>query len=164
MREPAGSHRCTRGGEVHYPSRVWAETAAIVADIPAAHELRVLLDPLAGRWADGGVIVWDTVDRLRALLRMTTGDAATATELAAGAVSASRRRRTPIFLGRELIVLAAAQQRVGIDESTIRSAVDEALTIARRTGTRIITKDAALFLDRSTGSARAGGSVRTDAA
>jgi hypothetical protein len=42
------------------------ETAAIVGDTAAAADVGLLLDPLAGRWVDGGVVVWDTVDRDRA--------------------------------------------------------------------------------------------------
>ncbi len=121
----------------------WSEAAAIVNDVPAAQELRELLDPLAGRLVDGGVLVWDTIDRVRALLLLATGDPAAAAELAGGAVAASRQRRTPIFLARELIVFAAATQRLGGDAS---SAVEEALAIARRTGARMIAKDAELFL------------------
>ena len=62
----------------------------------------------------------DTVDRIRALLRLASGDPAGAAELAADAVAASRRRRTPIFLARELIVLAAAKRQLGIDPSRHR--------------------------------------------
>ena len=69
-----------------------------------------------------------------------------AQQLAAQAVAESRRRRTPIFLARELIVLAAAQQQLGIDDAGIAHAVEEALTISRRTGARIIERDAELFL------------------
>jgi DNA-binding NarL/FixJ family response regulator len=124
----------------------WAETAAIVRDAAAAEELGTLLEPLAGRLVDGGVVVWDTVDRLRALLRMTTGDPAAAADIAAGAVAASRQRRTPVFLGRELIALVAAIQTLGIDAAETTHALSEALTIARLTGARMIAKDAELFL------------------
>jgi DNA-binding NarL/FixJ family response regulator len=117
-----------------------------VRDAAAAEELGTLLEPLAGRFVDGGVVVWDTVDRLRALLRLTTGDPAAAAELAGGAVAASHQRRTPIFLARELIALVAANQRLGVDATETSHALDEALTIARLTGARMIAKDAELFL------------------
>jgi DNA-binding CsgD family transcriptional regulator len=86
----------------------------------------------------------DTIDRVRALLRLTLGDEAGAVEIAAHAVEASRGRRTRVFLARELIVLAAAQQRLGVAgwEEPMR----EALDIARRTGVRMIAKDARLFV------------------
>ena len=84
---------------------------------------------------DNGLAVSDTVDRVRALLRLTIEDAAGAAEIATGAIAASGRRRTPLFLARELIVLAAAQQRLGVDDTD--DSVDEAFAIARRTGARL---------------------------
>ena len=104
-----------------------------------------VLEPLAGRFVDNGVAVGDTVDRVRALLRLTIGDAAGAAEIAAVAIAASRRRRTPILLARELLVFACAQQRLGIDDTD--DVVDEAFAIARRTGAAII-QDARLYLDK----------------
>ena len=83
---------------------------------------------------------------------MASGDPAGAHELAAHAVAASRRRGTPIFLARELVVLAAAQQHLRNDATETRDAVEEALAIARRTGARIIARDAALFLPEPVGS------------
>ena len=136
-----------RGGSA--PISQWAETAALLKDIPAGAELGELLEPLAGRLVDGGTVVLDTVDRIRALLRLASGDPAGAAELATDAVAASRRRRTPIFLARELIVLAAAKRQLGIDPSDTTRAVDEALAIARRTGARVIDQDAGLLLGGS---------------
>jgi DNA-binding CsgD family transcriptional regulator len=133
-----------RGGSA--PISHWAETAALVKDIRAGAELGELLEALAGRLVDGGTVVLDTVDRIRALLRLASGDPAGAVEFATYAVAASRRRRTPIFCARELIVLAAAKRQLGIDPSETRRAVDEALAIARRTGARIIDRDAGLLL------------------
>jgi DNA-binding NarL/FixJ family response regulator len=134
-----------RGGAIAVSC--WAETAAIVEDRAAAEDLAGVLEPLAGRLVDCGAFVWDTVDRLRALLRLASGDPAEAAEIAAVAVAASRRRGTPIFLGRELIVLASAQRRLGVDDSEVGELVDEARAIARQTGARIITQDAQLFLE-----------------
>ena len=57
---------------------------------------------------------------------------------------ASRRRRTPVFLARELIVLASAQQHLGVDDTD--DLVAEAFAIARRTGARLIVHDARLHL------------------
>ena len=125
----------------------WAEVAAILKDSDAAAELGELLEPLAGRLVEPGVAPWDTVDRLRSLLRLSLDDVGEAVEIATLAVEASRRRRTPIFLGRELIVLASARQRLDTGDSEVGDLVEEALAIARRTGARIITQDARLFLD-----------------
>ena len=58
--------------------------------------------------------------------------------------SASRRRRTPVFLARELIVLASAQQHLGVDDTD--DLVAEAFAIARRTAARLIVHDARLHL------------------
>ncbi|HSB88042.1 MAG TPA: LuxR C-terminal-related transcriptional regulator, partial [Ilumatobacteraceae bacterium] len=124
----------------------WAEAAGIAEHTPAAKELSRLLDPIAGRLVDGGTYVWDTVDRVRALLLLSLGDFHRAADIAQCAVAASRRRRTPIFLGRELIVWAAARRRSGIDTSEVAAAVKEAQSIARRTGARVIIEDAKLLL------------------
>ena len=124
----------------------WAETAAIVEDTPAGAELEQLLEPLSGRLVDCSTHMTDTVDRVRALLRLASGDYAMAHELATHAIASSRQRRTPIFLARELVVLAAAQQHLGADPAVAADTIEEALAIARRTGARIVARDAALFL------------------
>ena len=128
------------------PLSRWAEVAALVEDVPAAAELGRLLEPLAGRLVDNGSFVSDTIDRIRALLRLTVGNPADAAEIAAAAVAASRRRQTPLFLGRELIVLAAARQRAGVATEECDRAVNEALAIGLRLGVRIIAQDAQRLL------------------
>jgi DNA-binding CsgD family transcriptional regulator len=130
----------------------WAEAAAIVGDTAAAEELGGLLEPLAGLLVETGALVWDTIDRVRALLSLASGHPASAAEIATSAVAASRRRGTPIFLARELIIAAAAMRRLGADASESAGAVEEAVTIARRTGARIVNHDARLFLPESNGS------------
>lgn len=129
----------------------WAETAAIVKNTAAGATLAELLEPLAGRLVDCCIYLTDTVDRLRALIRLTSGNPAGAHELAANAVAASRRRRTPIFLARELVILAAAKQLLSADATETADAIDEALAIGRRTGARIIAQDVALFLTEPIG-------------
>jgi DNA-binding CsgD family transcriptional regulator len=127
------------------PACAWAEAAVLVEDTASARELRAVLEPLAGRFVDvGSAALWDTIDRHRALLRLATGDAAEAAEIAAAAVAESRRRRTPIFLARELVVLAWAQQRLGVDETD--DLLEEAFAIARQTRAHLIEQDARLFL------------------
>lgn len=137
------------------PISHWAETAALLEDMSAGAELGELLEPLGGRLVDGGTVMLDTVDRIRALMRLAAGDAAGAAALTTDAVEASRRRRTPIFLARELVVLAAAQRRLGIDPSEADRALEEARAIARRTGARIINQDARLLLGGRAGTASA---------
>jgi ATP/maltotriose-dependent transcriptional regulator MalT len=152
---------CRNGFPTMYAGRTgaspiahWAETAAIVKDDAAGAMLAELLEPLAGRLVDCCIYLTDTIDRLRALIRLSSGNAAEACELASHAVAASRRRRAPIFLGRELVVLAAARQRLGASDAETAEALEEALAIGRRTGARIITQDAALFLSSPVGVSR----------
>ena len=81
--EPASGafRRCTPRGEARRRSAV-GPTAAIVRDAAAGAEFDALLEPLAGRLVDGGVHLQDTVDRIRALLRLSSGDAAVGEALA----------------------------------------------------------------------------------
>ena len=94
---------------------------------------------------------------VRALSVLTLGDASTAHDIAEHAAATSRRQATPILLGRELIVLAAAAAQLG---ASATEQIDEALTIADRTGARIINHDARLLVptasshDRVTGLSR----------
>ena len=130
----------------------WAEVAALVGveeAAGAAHQLTTILEPLAGRWADNGLYVSDTIDRARALVELARGDPLRAGCVAAEAASASRRRRTPILLARELVVLAAAQQRAGDDQLVWQPAIDEALVLARRAGARIVEQDVGLLVGGS---------------
>jgi DNA-binding NarL/FixJ family response regulator len=121
-----------------------AETAALCGDLEVATDAAELLEPLAGRWGQTGIGVWDTVDRARALCLLTVGDAATSAALARGAAEASRRQATWILQARELVVAAAADVALGrgVDEALLR----EALAISHRTGARIIEQDARLLL------------------
>jgi DNA-binding CsgD family transcriptional regulator len=149
---------CRNGFPAMYAGRTgasplcqWAETAAILKDVTAGTMLDEHLEPLAGRLVDCCIYLTDTIDRVRALIRLRVGNPADAHQRAANAVAASRRRRTPIFLARELVVLAAAQQLLGTDAAAIADTLDEARAIARRTGARIIAQDAALYLTKPVG-------------
>jgi DNA-binding CsgD family transcriptional regulator len=121
-----------------------AETAALCGDVDVAADVADLLAPLAGRWIDNGLIVWDTVDRARALCLLTVGDAPTAAELARAAAETSKQQATPILRARELIVAARADAVLGRppDEALWR----EALGIAHWTGARLIERDVRLLL------------------
>jgi ATP/maltotriose-dependent transcriptional regulator MalT len=123
----------------------WAETAALTGDVAAAAELVEIMQPLAGRLADGGMVVIDSIDRVRALVMLTVGDVEGATDTARRAVTASRSRNMPIMLGRELLVLATARRRGGTGLEDVDALVTEALKIADRTGARIIDHDAERF-------------------
>jgi DNA-binding CsgD family transcriptional regulator len=123
----------------------WAETAALTDDAASAAELLDLMQPLAGRLADAGMVVTDTVDRVLAVLALTVGDVEDGTHAARRAVTASRRRSMPIMLGRELLVLAAARRRGGGGREVVDDLVSEAVTIADRTGARIIHHELVRF-------------------
>jgi DNA-binding CsgD family transcriptional regulator len=123
----------------------WAEAAALTSDAVAAAELIELLQPLAGRLADSGIVVTDTVDRVLALLALTVGDVEGATAAARRAVTASRRRGMPIMLGRELLILAAARRRGGVGREVVEDLVTEAVTIADQTGAGVIHHDVERF-------------------
>ena len=58
------------------------------------------------------------------------------------AVVASRLRKTPIFLGRELLRLAIADRHLGEPASATHNLVREALAIADRTGATVIQQEA----------------------
>ena len=78
-------------------------------------------------------------------IRLTSGNPAGAHELAANAVAASRRRRTPIFLARRCRPRrrkATLERRRRRDRGRHRRST----AIGRRTGARIIAQDVALFL------------------
>jgi hypothetical protein len=82
------------------------------------------------------------VDFALAQVALTVGDDELAEMRAAKAATASRARNTPVFLGRELLVMAEARRRFGDRDGRIAPLVDEALTIADRHGAHVITQDA----------------------
>ncbi|MGH9270368.1 MAG: response regulator transcription factor, partial [Ilumatobacteraceae bacterium] len=141
-----------RGFESHYAPHwsttigsCWAEVAVLCSDVAAGGVIARWFEPLAHQFVDNGVAVTDTVDRVRALALLAAGDTAGALAVGADAVRRSRIRRTPILLGRELVVLAAARQR---SELSVADEIDEATVIAERTGARVIDHDIRLFVGR----------------
>jgi hypothetical protein len=72
---------------------------------------------------------------------LTFDDVHGAAAAAARAVEASRRRGTPIFLARELILLAAARVRAGDARREIAPLVKEALDIATATGAHLVDQE-----------------------
>jgi hypothetical protein len=75
-------------------------------------------------------------------MALVTGDHERARRHAEQAVSASRERKTPLFLGRELLRLAAARQHLGQGAHATHDPVHEALAIASRTGATLIQHEA----------------------
>ena len=119
-----------------------AETADILGHRAAAAAIAEQLNPFAGRIAALPATVVSTVDFVLAQMALVTGDHHRARQHAEHAVSASRQRNTPVFLGRELLRLAAARQRLGESADDTRDLVTEALAIADRTGATLIEHEA----------------------
>ena len=116
--------------------------AAEVADEPdvAAHVLTVA-GPYSGRIAVSGPCPNRPFDQALAQAALAVGDTGAAVAYATDAVAASRRRRTPAFLARELVFLAEAHRREKAPAATVRSLVDEALDVAAGLGVDVVAVD-----------------------
>jgi tetratricopeptide (TPR) repeat protein len=119
-----------------------AETADVLGHQAAAAAIAEQLHPFTGRIAALPATVVSTVDLVLAQMALVTGDQDRARQLAEQAISASRKRETPIFLGRELLRLAAARQHLGESRDATHNLVHEALAIADRTGAALIQHEA----------------------
>jgi hypothetical protein len=101
------------------------------------------------------VLVLVPVDLALAQAALGAGDFEAAESFAMRAVTASRQRRTPIFLGRELVRLAEARRQRGALDAEITPLVDEALDIAESTGASLICREAERYgLTDSVGGSR----------
>ena len=89
------------------------DAVELLGDRAAAALLRDRLAPFQGRIAGSNFSISRPVDQALCQLALTLDDLDGATATAQRAIAASRRRRTPIFLGRELILFAAARIRAG---------------------------------------------------
>jgi hypothetical protein len=119
-----------------------AETADVLGHQAAAAGIAAQLQPFSGRIAAISATVVTTIDLVLAQLALVTGDHHRARRLADQAVSASRQRKTPVFLGRELLRLAVARRHLGDAASATDDLVREALAIADGSGATIIHDDA----------------------
>ena len=119
-----------------------AETADILDHQAAAAAIAEQLHPFAGRIAALSATVVTTVDLVLAQMALVTGDHQRARQHAEQAVAASRERKTPLFLGRELLRLVAARQHLGESPNATDDLVHEALAIADRTGATLIRHEA----------------------
>ena len=118
------------------------EAAEMTGHATAGTQLVELLRPLSGTLAANAVLVFAPIDLAVAQASLAAGDYPSAETFAARAVAASRQRRTPIFLGRELIRVAAARKQLGGDSEAITGPVAEALDIADRTEAALIRREA----------------------
>jgi hypothetical protein len=122
-----------------------AEAAEIVGDAFAGRAIATHLAPYAGELATVSATVISPVDLALAEAALASGDHETAAEAATRAVAASRRRGTTLFLGRELVRLAAARRALGAPRAETAGLVEEALAIAERTGAALVSREAERF-------------------
>jgi DNA-binding CsgD family transcriptional regulator len=122
-----------------------ANAVELLDDRAGAAALLGRLLPFAGRIADHIVGVSWPADHALVQLALTLQDAQSATAAAARAVEGSRRRGTPIFLARELILLAAAHTQAGRAHREIAPLVAEAVQIAAATGAHLVDQEAARY-------------------
>jgi DNA-binding CsgD family transcriptional regulator/tetratricopeptide (TPR) repeat protein len=123
-----------------------AEAAAIVGDATAARTLMPRLEEHSGLIAEVPQTPVAPVDLAIADVALAAGDLEKATHYAEQAVEASRVRGTPVYLGRELVRLAAARGRAGIRADATAPLVNEALAIAATTGAAVIEADAKRYV------------------
>jgi DNA-binding CsgD family transcriptional regulator len=122
-----------------------ADGVEILGNTVAAAVLLDRLAPFTGRLADFIHGVSRPADQALAQLMLTLGDFNGASAMASRAIEASRQRGTPIFLGRELVLLAEARHRAGQPNDQLQPLVDEAHRIANATGARLIDQEIARY-------------------
>ena len=122
-----------------------ADAVEILGDTAVAAILRERLTPFAGRIANSSAGVTRPTDQALAQLALVLDDLDGAAAAATRAIAASRTRNTPIFLGRELVLLATARRRAGAPEREILPLVKEAQQIADATGAHLINQEIARY-------------------
>ena len=122
-------------------TEVLADGVDILGSRAVAAVLQDRLAPFGGRIAHFIHGVSRPVDQALAQLMLTLGDLTGAADVATRAIDASRKRRTPVFLGRELVLLAAARHRAGRPTEHVQPLVDEAHHIAHATGAHLIDQE-----------------------
>ena len=122
-----------------------ADAVEILGDTAVAAVLRERLTPFAGSIVNFAAGVSRPTDQALAQLALVLGDLDGAAAAATRAVAASRTRKTPLFLGRELVLLATARRRAGAPEREILPLVEEAQQIADATGAHLIDQEIARY-------------------
>jgi DNA-binding CsgD family transcriptional regulator len=115
--------------------------ASGAAGAAAGQRIGELLEPYSGRIANLPQAVFGPIDLALAQAARAAGDHERAERFAAKAAAASRHRRTPILLARELLRLAAARRALGSAAADVDRDVAEALSIADRTGAALVHQD-----------------------
>jgi DNA-binding CsgD family transcriptional regulator len=118
-----------------------AEAAELTGDGKTAEHVLRVAEPYSGRIAVSGPIPSRPFDQVLAQAALAVDQPDAAATYAERAVEASRRRKTPIFLVRELVFLAEARRRSGAPEAETRELVGEATAIAERIGAQVALVD-----------------------
>jgi DNA-binding CsgD family transcriptional regulator len=122
-----------------------AEAADLTGDREAGAHVLSACFRYTGRIVLTGSTVVRPVDQVLAQAALAAGDASAAETCASRAVAASRERRTPGFLCRELVLLAEASRRNGASPAQIQPLVREALAVAEPIGAAIVAVDVARY-------------------
>ncbi|MET0459894.1 MAG: AAA family ATPase [Ilumatobacteraceae bacterium] len=118
-----------------------AEAAEVVGDRAVATYVLDVAGPWTGRLATSGPSANRPFDQALAQAALAVDDPSAAASYATRAVAASRTRRTPVFLARELVLLAEASRRSGALDTEIRPLVAEARDLAQRLGITVAIAD-----------------------
>jgi class 3 adenylate cyclase/DNA-binding CsgD family transcriptional regulator len=122
-----------------------AEAADVAGDREAGVYVLSECSRYASRIVLSGPTVVRPVDQVLAQAALAAGDATVAEACATRAVVASRERRTPVFLCRELVFLAETHRRNGASSAQVRALVQEALTVAEPIGAHVVDVDVARY-------------------
>jgi hypothetical protein len=118
-----------------------AEAAEVVGDRDVARYVLDVAGPYSGRLAVSGPSVNRPFDQALAQAALTVDDPCAAEAYASRAVAASRQRSTPVFLVRELVLLAEARRRCGAADADVRAMVREARDLAADIGAMVAIDD-----------------------
>lgn len=118
-----------------------AEAAEVADEATTAAALIEQCAPYSGLMMTGGPAVLRPFDQALAQAGLGAGEPGLAASYAERAVAASRTRETPLFLARELVLLAEARRRLGASLDDVAPLVAEARSIARRFGAKIVLDD-----------------------
>jgi hypothetical protein len=118
-----------------------AEAAEVANDPETARHVLAECSRYSGRIAVTGTCINRPFDQALAQAALAADDISLAEKYASRAVTASRERRTPAYLCRELVFVAAAKQRNGAPHEELEPLVEEAISIAERTGAQVIFVD-----------------------
>lgn len=122
-----------------------AEAAEVAGDAFTATVVVEECGPYSGLIMTGGPAVIRPFDQALAQSALGAGDPQAAASYAERAVAASRGRDTPLFLARELVLLAEGRRRLGSSRSEVAALVAEARVIATRFGAKIVLDDIERF-------------------